>query len=134
MACRCGKTTSTAWNAARQWSGHRTVRTAARCSKTLNPARSVAGNRSECPDSAAFSNTGAAFGFNPLRINANQTLVHDVLFHCADCDKQYQAVGYSMIGSRNGESSPQALAALAEVTDNAEPLRFDLVVADDDNE
>ena len=57
-----------------------------------------------------------------------------MLFHCADCDKQYQAVGYSMIGSRNGESSPQALAALAEVTDNAEPLRFDLVVADDDNE
>jgi hypothetical protein len=83
-------------------------------------------NPNTCPR-CGFPNTGATFGFNPLRINANETLVHDVLFRCADCDKQYQAVGYSMIGSRNGENPPGALAALAEAIDNAEPLRLELV-------
>ncbi|MBL6925539.1 MAG: hypothetical protein ISR42_09175 [Acidimicrobiia bacterium] len=83
-------------------------------------------NPNVCPRCGS-TNTGATFGFNPVRINSNETLVHDVLFRCADCDKQYQAVGYSMIASRNGENSPEGFAALAKAIDNAEPLRLDLV-------
>lgn len=87
-------------------------------------------NPNTCPR-CGFSNTGATIGFNPLRINANETLVHDVLFRCADCDKQYQAVGYTMIATRDGEYSPEALAALAEAIDKAESLRLELVGDED---
>ena len=83
-------------------------------------------NPNVCPRCGS-SNTGATFGFNPVRINADETLVHDVLFRCADCDRQYQAIGYSMIASRSGESSPEALAALAEAVDASESLRLELV-------
>lgn len=57
-----------------------------------------------------------------------------MLFRCANCDKQYRAVGYTMITSRNGENPPAALAALAEAIDNAEELRLDPVSEDGDNE
>ena len=86
-------------------------------------------NPNVCPRCGS-SKTGATFGFNPVRINSNETLIHDVLFNCADCDKQYQAVGYSMIATRNGECSPDALAALAEAVDSAEDLRL-VPVCDD---
>jgi hypothetical protein len=56
-----------------------------------------------------------------------------VLFNCADCDKQYQAVGYSIIASRNGECSPDALTALAEAIDDAEDLRL-VPVSDEGDE
>jgi len=83
-------------------------------------------NPNVCPRCGS-TDTGATFGFNPVRINSNETLVHDVLFRCAGCNGQYQAVGYSMIASRNGKNSPEGFAALAEAIDNAEPLRLDLV-------
>lgn len=57
--------------------------------------------------------------------------LHGVKAVVGSSDKQYQAVGYSMIASRNGENSAEALAALAEAIDNAEPLRLDLVGAED---
>ena len=56
-----------------------------------------------------------------------------MLFNCADCDKQYQAVGYSIIASRNGECSPDALTALAEAIDDAEDLRL-VPVSDEGDE
>jgi transposase-like protein len=88
-------------------------------------------NPNVCPRCGS-SDTGATFGFNPVRINSNETLIHDVLFRCADCDRQYQAIGYSMIASRSGEYSPEALTALAEAIDASESLR--LVPVDDEED
>jgi len=45
-------------------------------------------NPNVCPRCGS-SDTGATFGFNPVRINSNETLIHDVLFSCAGCDRQY---------------------------------------------
>jgi hypothetical protein len=88
-------------------------------------------NPNVCPRCGSLD-TGATFGFNPERINADETLVHDVLFRCADCDRQYQAIGYSMIASRNGKNSPEGFAALAAAIDAAESLR--LVPVDDEGD
>jgi len=88
-------------------------------------------NPNVCPRCGS-NDTGATFGFNPVRINDNETLIHDVLFRCADCDKQYRAVGYSMIATRNGENSPEGFAALAEAIDASESLRLIPVGEDGD--
>ena len=49
-------------------------------------------NPNTCPHCGS-SNSGANFGFNPQRINNDETLIHDVLFACADCDGQWAAIG-----------------------------------------
>ena len=79
-------------------------------------------NPNTCPHCGS-SNSVASFGFNPQRINNEETLIHDVLFACADCDGQWAAIGYVMIAQRNGgEPSKEAREALVEAVTGAEDL------------
>ncbi len=78
-----------------------------------------------CPHCGSL-NTGVTFGFNPQRINDEETLIHDVLFACADCDGEWAAIGYVMIAQRNGgELSEEAQEALAGAVAGAEELRIE---------
>ena len=82
-------------------------------------------NPNTCPHCGS-SNSGANFGFNPQRINNDETLIHDVLFACADCGGEWAAIGYVMIAQRNGgELSKEAQYALAGAVANAEELRIE---------
>ena len=82
-------------------------------------------NPNTCPHCGS-SNSGAYFGFNPQRINDDETLIHDVLFACADCGAEWAAIGYVMIAQRNGgELSKEAQDALAGAVANAEELRIE---------
>tara|TARA_B100000586_G_scaffold200664_1_gene148875 strand:- start:235 stop:522 length:288 start_codon:yes stop_codon:yes gene_type:complete len=82
-------------------------------------------NPNTCPHCGS-SNSGATFGFNPQPINDDETLIHDVLFACADCDGQWAALGFVMIAQRNGgEPSKEAQEALAEAVLAAEELRIE---------
>jgi|TARA_B110000196_G_scaffold39059_1_gene29659 hypothetical protein len=82
-------------------------------------------NPNTCPHCGS-SNSGANFGFNPQRINDDETLIHDVLFACADCGGEWAAIGYVMIAQRNGgELSKEAQDALAGAVANAEELRIE---------
>ncbi len=78
-----------------------------------------------CPHCGSL-NTGVTFGFNPQRINDEETLIHDVLFACADCDGEWAAIGYVMIAQRNGgELYEEAQEALAGAVAGAEELRIE---------
>ena len=82
-------------------------------------------NPTTCPHCGSPS-TGVTFGFNPQRINNDETLIHDVLFACADCEGQWAAIGYVMIAQRNGgELSKEAQEALAGAVAGAEELRIE---------
>ena len=84
-------------------------------------------NPNTCPHCGS-SNSGANFGFNPQRINGDETLIHDVLFACADCDGQWAAIGYVMIAQRKGgQPSEEAQEALAGAVARAEELRIELL-------
>jgi hypothetical protein len=82
-------------------------------------------NPNTCPHCGS-SNSGANFGFNPQRINGDETLIHDVLFACADCDGQWAAIGFVMIAQRNGgPPSEEAQEALVEAVSAAGQLRIE---------
>ena len=82
-------------------------------------------NPTTCPHCGSPS-TGVTFGFNPQRINNDETLIHDCLFACADCDGQWAAMGFVMIARRDGgEPSIQAQEVLAEAVAAAEELRIE---------
>ena len=82
-------------------------------------------NPNTCPHCGS-SNSGANFGFNPQRINNDETLIHDVLFACADCDGQWAAIGFVMIAQRNGgPPSEEAQEALVEAVSAAGQLRIE---------
>ena len=82
-------------------------------------------NPNTCPHCGS-SNSGANFGFNPQRINNDETLIHDCLFDCTDCDGQWAAMGFVMIARRDGgELSIQAQEVLAEAVAAAEELRIE---------
>ena len=84
-------------------------------------------NPNTCPHCNS-SNSGANFGFNPQRINNDETLIHDVLFSCADCGGEWAAIGYVMIAQRNGgELSKEAHEALVGAVAGAEELRVELL-------
>ena len=78
-----------------------------------------------CPHCGSPS-TGVTFGFNPQHMNNDETLIHDCLFACADCDGQWAAMGFVMIARRDGgEPSMQAQEALAKAVAAAEKLRIE---------
>ena len=82
-------------------------------------------NPNTCPHCGS-SNSGANFGFNPQRINGDETLIRDVLFACADCDGQWAAIGFVMIAQRNGgPPSEEAQEALVEAVSAAGQLRIE---------
>ena len=78
-----------------------------------------------CPHCGS-SNSGPSFGFNPQRINNDETLIHDVLFVCGDCAGRWAAIGFSMIARRDGgEPSEEAVLALTEAVAAAGDLRIE---------
>ena len=80
-----------------------------------------------CPHCGSPS-TGVTFGFNPQHMNNDETLIHDCLFACVDCDGQWAAMGFVMIARRDGgEPSMQAQEALAKAVAAAEELRIELL-------
>ena len=82
-------------------------------------------NPTTCPHCGS-SDSGANFGFNPQQINDDETLIHDVLFACADCDGQWAAIGFVMIAQRNGgPPSEEAQEALVEAVSAAGQLRIE---------
>ena len=78
-----------------------------------------------CPHCGSPS-TAVTFGFNPQRMNNDETIIHDCLFACADCDGQWAAMGFVMIARRDGgQPSMQAQEALAKAVAAAEELRIE---------
>ena len=78
-----------------------------------------------CPHCGSPS-TAVTFGCNPQRMNNDETIIHDCLFACADCDGQWAAMGFVMIARRDGgQPSMQAQEALAKAVAAAEELRIE---------
>ena len=79
-------------------------------------------NPNVCP-TCSSRNTGATFGWEPQRVNADETILTGVGFACGDCDVEWMAHGFVMIANRKGGApSEEAQAAFLEAMDKAGEL------------
>ena len=87
-------------------------------------------NPNNCPKCGSWD-TGTSIGFNPQRINNNETLVSDCVFGCFDCKCEWRAIGFRLIENHDGEPpSEEALEILLEAIKSAGELRIE-VLSDD---
>jgi len=87
-------------------------------------------NPNNCPNCGSW-NTGLSIGFNPQRINSDETLISDCIFGCFDCKCEWRAVGFRLIVRRDGGSpSGEAQEILCEAIKSAGELRIEM--SDDD--
>ena len=87
-------------------------------------------NPNNCPKCGSW-NTGSSIGFNPKRINNDETLVSDCIFGCFDCKCEWRAVGFRLIARRDaGPPSEEAQEILCEAIKSAGELRIE-VLSDD---
>ena len=82
-------------------------------------------NPNVCP-TCGSRNSGATFGFDPQRVNADETILTGVGFCYGDCDSQWMAHGFVMIANRKGGvPSEEAQAAFLEAMSKAGDLRIE---------
>jgi hypothetical protein len=87
-------------------------------------------NPNNCPRCGSW-NTGSSIGFNPQRINNDETLVSDCIFVCFDCKCEWKAIGFRLIASSAvGPPSEEAQEILLEAIKSAGQLRIEIL--DDD--
>ncbi len=87
-------------------------------------------NPNNCPKCGSW-NTGSSIGFNPQRINNDETLVSDCVFGCFDCKCEWRAVGLRLIARHDaGPPSEEAQEILCEAIKSAGELRIEML--DDD--
>ncbi len=87
-------------------------------------------NPNNCPKCGSWD-TGTSIGFNPQRINDNETLVSDCVFGCFECKCEWRAIGFRLIENHDGEPpSEEALEILLEAIKSAGELRIE-VLSDD---
>ena len=87
-------------------------------------------NPNNCPKCGSWD-TGTSIGFNPQRINNNETLVSDCVFGCFDCKCEWRAIGFRLIENHDGEPpSEEALEILLEAIKSAGELQIE-VLSDD---
>ena len=87
-------------------------------------------NPNNCPKCGSWD-TGTSIGFNPQRINNNETLVSDCVFGCFECKCEWRAIGFRLIENHDGEPpSEEALEILLEAIKSAGELRIE-VLSDD---
>ena len=87
-------------------------------------------NPNNCPSCGSW-NTGSSIGFNPQRINNDETLLSDCIFGCFDCKCEWRAVGFRLIDRHDGgPPSEEAIEFLYEAIKSAGERQIE-VVSDD---
>jgi len=87
-------------------------------------------NPNNCPNCGSW-NTGLSIGFNPQRINSDETLISDCIFGCFDCKCEWRAVGFRLIARQDGgPPSGEAQEILCEAIKSAGELQIEML--DDD--